>query len=242
MLHQTQGIVLKTSRFSETSVIAHIYTEKFGRQSYIINGVYAPKSKFKPALLQPMMTLEMVSYYRESKNLQRLSEIKPLDLWQDIPFNIVKSTLAIFMSEILYRTLKEAEANQDLFQFLRHTIYFIDQTTHAVANLPVLFLIQLSHYLGFFPNNNFFYTERAIFDLQEGMFVHRLPTHPHHFGLPLSEVFVKALHLPINQSNTWQVAREQRKSLLYALLKYYELHIEGFGELKSLKILEEVLA
>ncbi len=242
MLHHTQGIVLKTLRFSETSVIAHIYTEKFGRQSYIINGVYTAKSRFKPALLQALTVLDMVSYYRDTKNLQRLREIKPADLWTSIPFNVVKSTIAIFMSEILYRTLHEAEANPPLFQFLRHTGQYLDKDSASLAHLPVLFLIQLSRFLGFFPNNNFFYTERAIFDLAEGMFVHRLPTHPHHFGLPLSEVFARALNLTIPDAATWQIGREQRKSLLYAMLKYYELHIEGFGELKSLKILEEVLA
>ncbi len=242
MLHLTHGIVLKTLRFSETSVIAHIYTEKFGRLAYIINGVHAPKSKFKPALLQVLTPLDMVSYYKEQKNLQRLSEIKPLILLQSIPFNIIKSSIVIFLSEVLYRVLQESESNPPLFQFLLHAIIHLDQSTDSLSNFPIVFLIQLSAYLGFFPDNNFFYTERAIFDLQEGNFTHRLPDHPHHFGLPLSEAFAKALHTPLHEAHCLVITPSQRKALLHTLLHYYQLHISGFSETKSLKILEEIMA
>lgn len=242
MLYHTKGIVLKTLRFSETSVIAHIYTEKFGRLSYIVNGVHAPKSKFKPALLQVLTPLDMITYYREQKNLQRLSEIKPLLLFQNIPFDIVKSTIAIFISEVLYRVLQETESNLPLFNFLFTAITHLDQSKENLSNWHIIFLIQLSAYLGFFPNDNFFYTERPIFDLQEGKFTHRLPEHPNHFGLPLSQVFAKALHIPLQEIANWQITRTQKRELLYAIIKYYELHIEGFTEPKSIKILEEVMA
>lgn len=240
MLHATKGIVLKALKFSETSAVVHIYTEKFGRLAYMVNGVYSPKSKFKGALLQPLTVLDMISYHKEHKNLQRLSEIKPCFTFFSLPFDIVKSTIAIFISEILYKVLREEQSDTQLFAFLERSIFFLDNTTLPVNNFHVLFLLQLSAFLGIFPQNNFFYTERSIFDLEEGIFTHRTPTHHNYLALPVSELLAKSLLTPIEQSHNLPINKTQRRELLHALLRYYEIHIEGFGSVRSLKILEEL--
>lgn len=240
MLHITKGIVLKTTKFSETSVVAHIYTEKFGRLSYMINGVRQSKSKFSPALLQAFTPLEMVTYYQENKNLQRLTEIRPLFHLHHIPFEVARSTLALFLAEIVYRTVKEQEYNPALFLFMEQTIVRLDNPADSVANLHLAFLAQLTAFLGFFPQNNFFHTERAIFDLNEGVFTHRLPQHAHYIALPLSERLSKLLQTSIDTCHTLALDRNQRRELLHGFLQYYQLHIEGMSPIQSLKVMEEV--
>ncbi|QQS27718.1 MAG: DNA repair protein RecO [Sphingobacteriales bacterium] len=244
MLHQTQGIVLKTFKFSETSVIAKIYTEKFGLQSYIINGVYAKNNKNKPALLQPLTILDIVAYYREHKNIQHIKEIKPAYLFVSLLTDVVKSALTLFFSEVLYRTIKEESPNPDQFKFLDDFIVCFDQISFptAFANLHLWFLIHFAQFLGFSPRQNFFYTQRPYFNLVEGEFTHHPPTHSYFLKLPLSHVLFKLMNLRANQTEQIRLSKSERTQLLHALLTYYKLHIEGFGDLKSISVLETIFA
>ena len=206
----------------------------------MINGVYGPKSKFKMGLLQPLTVLDMISYYKENNNLQRLTEIKPHFIFSSVPFDIVKSSIAIFISEILYKVLREAYSEAGLFDFLARSILLLDNSTTSVANFHLIFLLKLGAFLGIYPQNNFFYTERSIFDLEEGVFVHRPPTHANYLTLPLSHLLANALSAEIEQCHLLSVNKAQRHDLLHALIKYYELHIDGFGNVRSLKVLEEL--
>jgi len=244
MLHTTQGIVLKTFKYSETSVIAKVYTQKLGLQSYIINGVHTPKAKYKPALLQPLSLLDMVVYAREHKEIQHVKEIAPAGMLVSIPHHVVKSAIALFIAEILYKTLKEETGNAEQFDFLQNTILFLDQCTsnQVVANLHLWFLVHFTAYLGFFPQQNFFYTDRNIFDLREGLFVHRLPTHPYSLTLPHSYTLSQLLKMPIDQIDLIKLDKKQRHELLGAMVNYYQLHVAGFSEVKSVQVLNDVFA
>jgi DNA repair protein RecO (recombination protein O) len=240
MLHNTLGIVLKTVKYGETSLIAKVYTQQFGLQSYMINSVRTTQSKHKAALLQPLSLLEMVVYHKKNKNIQHLKEIKPAYLFTQLPFDVLRSSLALFVSEILHKTLKEEEPNEQQFNFIYQFIVFLDQTPMLLANLHLVFLTELSTYIGFHPQNNFFYTERPIFDLIEGVFTHRPPEHLHYIELPLSEKLSKLLQTSVVESHHLQLSHDTRRQLLHALLHYYTLHIENFGETKSVPILEEI--
>ena len=240
MLYNTLGIVLKTVKYGETSLIAKVYTQQFGLQSYMINSVRTVNSKHKAALLQPLSLLDMVVYHKKNKNIQHLKELKPAYLFTRLPFDVVRSSLALFASEILHKTLKEEEPNEQQFKFIYQFILFLDQTPVSVANLHLVFLAELSTYIGFHPQNNFFYTNNSIFDLVEGVFTHRLPTHHHYIELPLSEIFSKLLQISVVKSHEIKLNKNTRRQLLHALLHYYNLHIENFGEIKSVHVLEEI--
>ena len=205
MLHNTLGIVLKTVKYGETSLIAKVYTQQFGLQSYMINSVRTTQSKHKAALLQPLSLLEMVVYHKKNKNIQNLKEIKPAYLFTQLPFDVLRSSLALFVSEILHKTLKEEEPNEQQFNFIYQFIVFLDQTPMLLANLHLVFLTELSTYIGFHPQNNFFYTERPIFDLIEGVFTHRPPEHLHYIELPLSEKLSKLLQTSVVESHHLQL-------------------------------------
>lgn len=242
MLHTTLGIVLKTFKYSETSVIAKVYTQKFGLQTYIINSVHTKQSRTKPALLQTLTILEMVVYHREHKSMNHIKELRPVYTFLTLPYDISKSTLALFISEILYKTLKEESNNNAQFEFLYRFITFLDQNKNpsVTANLHLWFLIKFTQYLGFYPQNNFFYTDRPYFNLAEGEFCHRQPNHAHFIQLPLSSFLFALMQLSSDQTDQLQLSKLQRRQLLHALIAYYKYHIEGFEEVKSLQILEDI--
>jgi len=150
MYHTTKGIVLKYFKYSEKSVITQIYTEKFGVKSYIIHGIRDKKSKTKLACLQPLSLVEINA--TNKSNLSNVKTIKLFSPFKNIPFNIAKSTIAFFLSEIIYKSIKEEEANDDLFQFLIEKIIYFDSLENNYANFHLYFLMNFTNYLGFQPH------------------------------------------------------------------------------------------
>jgi DNA repair protein RecO (recombination protein O) len=240
MLIKTRGIVLKTKKYSETSIIADIYTEEKGLRSYIISGVRSKKARVSAGLFQIMSPVDMVAYHRDGKDLTRLKEIKPHHVFRSIPFEVAKGAVGMFMVEIAQKTIKGEEAQPELFKFLLDNFIYLDETSHPFANLHLHFMINLTEFLGFLPSD----THRegsSFFDLKEGRFVHVAPPHPHWLGDTLSAKFSQLLHLPKEQCHTIPFNREERKSLLRSLIHFYRLHIENFPPIYSNEILEEVL-
>lgn len=239
MLHTTKGIVFHHFKYSEKSVIAKIYTEKFGLQSYIINSVRSKKAKNKLAYLQVLSIVEINAYYKENKTLQQLKDIKLACPFQSIPFNIYKGSIAFFVAEVLSKSVKEEEPNKNLFQFLFNTIQFLDLRERQYNNFHLIFLNQLSKHLGFYPQNN--ESTNRYFDLQEGFFV---PFRPHHKAFiepPVATLFRDILGTNFDGMHQLKIDTKQRKTLLNVFLDFYALHLSNFGVLKSKEILEEIL-
>ncbi len=237
MLISTAGIVLKTVKFGETSLIVQLYTKELGRTSFIIHSVRKSKARYKSAMFQPLSLLDLEVQFRSNRALQRVKEVKWSATFTEIPFNIAKNTIAQFLTEVLDKTLKEQEKNEALFQFLHHSIELLDQYQAAVGNFHLVFLLQLTKWLGCQPQPNFSFGERAIFDLQEGKFTKQRPTHPYLLEMPLSEKWHQLSSISLLESHTIRLSKEQRWFLLQTLIKYYQLHVEGFKEVRSLEVL-----
>jgi len=237
MLHPVKGIVLRCVRYGDTSVITKVYTDKFGVQSYLINGVRAAKSRSRQALLQPLTLLNMVVYHREHKNLQRVREMTFDHVFTHVPFNIARSSVAMFVTEVLNKTLKEEAANPDLFQFLHEAILNLDSDDFA-PDFHVYFLARLSQLLGFAPANHWSAGHR-FFDLEGGNFVEEEPVHYHVVETEDARAF--SILFRQQQVEHEAFSKAQRLRLLDDLLLFYRLHIEGFGKLKSYKVLQAIL-
>src|SRR5579872_5967672 len=134
MLHKTRGIVFKTTDYGESSVIVQIFTEKFGLQSYIVNGVKKPKAKVSQNMLQPLHLLDMVVYHKNTGTIQRISELKNAPLLQTIPYNVIKSSIAIFLNEVLYKAVRQQSADETLFGFIFNAIEWLDNQEEDLAN------------------------------------------------------------------------------------------------------------
>lgn len=241
MLIKTRGIIIRTKKYSESSIIADIYTEAKGLRSYIVSGVRAKKSKFPPGLLQVMSLVDMVAYHRDDKvSLTRIKEIRAAHVFQRLPFEIARRSVGIFMAEITQRTIRETEENQDLFQFLYNSFLFLDETTASVANIHLWFMVNLSAYLGFMPSGDFDEFNN-YFDLQEGQFVPFGFEHTYFLDEDLSLILYHLLQSPLEKVHEVAMSREQRKLLIGHLLDFYALHIENLPQIHSHAILEAVL-
>jgi DNA repair protein RecO (recombination protein O) len=237
MLHKTRGIVFRTTEYGETSLVVQIYTELFGLQSYIINSVRKKHPKHHANLFQPLTPVDLVVYHKERPGLQRISEIKAQPPLISIPFDIIKTSLIFFLDEILVKSIKEEESNPPLFDFLMQSVEWLDHTEEAPVDFHLVFMILLSKYLGFAPARN--QSGEEIFNLADGHFQTAYPEHPHFIPFPLSSVFAGLLNANYTLQN--KLTANDRKLLTEYLIEYYALHLENFGEVKSHKVLGEVL-
>lgn len=240
MLHHTRGIVLHQFKYSETSVIARIYTEKFGLQSYLIKGVRSPKAKIKPGLLEHLSLLEMVVYYREGRNLQSIKEIRPMHVFQSLYSDIRKSSQALFINEVIYKSVKEEESNPELFRFLYESIIDLDRAEVFIPYFHLRFMARFTAYLGFSPGKN--YIEGFWFNLREGIYEEQKPDHTNCIDPANAVYFRYLLSSGSDPEDLIYIPSSSRKLLLEKLIEFYELHLPSFGGLRSPEILHEVLS
>ena len=239
MLHKTRGIVLHHIRYSESSLIVKIYTEAFGLQAYLVRGARSKRSSMRSSMFQPMTSLELVVYHRPQKDLQHIREASVAEPFHSISSDLRKSTIAIFLAEILLKTAKEGEANEDLFEFLVSSLLFFDMQEEGVENFHLYFLVRLSRYLGFSPQADPD-TTRAYFDLREGKFTSTLPSHPDHLDGQISSCLSTLTKTSAGELSELTINKTIRNELMSAILMYYQIHLSGLGTIKSLEVLKEV--
>lgn len=240
MQEKTRGIFLHHTNYSETSIIARVYTEKFGRQSYMVNGVKRKKSSMRMNLFQPFNLLDLEVYYRPGRELQRLNEARIAAPFEHISFDIRKSSQAIFLSEILLKCLREEEPNKDLFDYLFHAAQLLDMLDKGVSNFHLAFLFNLTRFLGVFPQT----PDRIhskYFDLLSASFSNTEPVHNQFMNVETTEKFKELFQVELGRINQLTFNNQQRTVLLVKLLEYYKIHLDLSGEVKSWAILKEVL-
>ncbi len=240
MLIKTRGIVFRTIKYSETSLIADIYTEAKGLQTYIFGGVRKRKASVSAGLLQVMTLLDLVAYYREGKSMHRVKEIRPAFVYTALPFEVRRSAVGQFICEVARRTMHEPEENPALFGFLFEIFTWLDRTPHEVANLHLFFLVRLSGFLGFLPRANFS-PETPYFHLQEGYFSDGSGPPAYLLSAEDSNFLAELLGTDLHTVHQLKPDPGQRRRLLNGLLDYYRLHIENFPTIHSHTILQEVL-
>jgi len=240
MLTTTKAIVLSYINYSETSVIAKIYTENYGLQSYIIKGIRKSKSNNKLSLLEHLSLIEIVAYHKEHvSGIRTVKELKSIYRFQSIPYDIGKSSIALFINEILYKSLHEEEKNPELFEFLFHTIQILDVSPERYADFHLLFMVQYSKYLGFFPGNNY-NSRHRFFNLNEGIFQSIQPLNAEYLEYPLSEVIFKMLTCNFEDIAVLNINKADRRILLDKMIVFYRLHHSGFNKINSHLVLQEV--
>ena len=237
MITATRAIVLSHLRYGDSSLIVNLYAESMGRQVVFVQGAFSKKSSMRAALFQPLHIVETNLHYRANRQMQRVSNVQMYCPFQSIPFDPVKSCIALFIAEILYKTLKEEEANAGLFNFLLHSIQTLDLNERGTANFHLAFLVHYSRYLGFYPN-----TEQASdhiwFDSQKGSFV---PTPAASSPIPeYNHLLTHLFGMSFEHLDSLQINHHQRNYLTEYLLGYYSTHIANFGKLKSYPVLRNV--
>lgn len=241
-LIKCRAIVIRTVNFSENSVVLKCLTSSHGIQSYLINGVRSKKGSIKPSQLQPLTLLELESYYQQNKNLQRIKELKCSPTLHHLHFDILKSSIGIFIAEVMNKSISEEnQIDEPLFEFLFHAIQILDLEQQKMSNFPIYFMLQLTRYLGFFPKGN--YTEQTNgFEIKEGCFEKFDVRNPFQIEPILSKKLSQLQQSDFDFYKNIILTNSQRSSLLNFMIEYFQQHIHGFGELKSNKVLSEILS
>ena len=223
MLEKTRGIVLRYIKYQDTSIIVHIFTEKLGLQSYIVNSVRS-KASNKIALFQPLSLLDLVVYHSDKKQIHRIKELRCNYAYEKIPWNIGKSAILIFLSEILLKVIKEGVESKGLFEFINDSLIILDKMRGKTENFHLIFLLKLSRYFGFYPGS----PKQMIAEINVST----------KLSVPLNELEIVFL---ADIDAQLQISNEARKNILDILIAFYQSHFETFLEVKSVKILREVL-
>ena len=244
MIQTTRGIVFRTTRYGDSSLISSIYTSHFGLQNYLVKGVRkgSGKSEGKSACFQPGAILELVVYHQDSKNLQYIREVNWGYLYTTVYGEVVKNTVALFMIEMLQHCIRQPEPNSDLYEFIENSLQELDMATPKItANFPLFFALRLSALIGFQLQGN--YTNQTpVLDLQEGQFVAQIPAHPYFLdGEAAATTSLVQMITDTGRLEEISVTRTLRKELLTSYLQFYALHVADFGTLRSWQVIQDIL-
>lgn len=221
MLHKTRGIVFRFTKYGETSIIVNIFTELFGLQSYIVNGVRSKSAKNKMALYQPLTFLDLVVYHREHAKIDRIKEIKCLQPFQSLMLDIKKSTMAMFITEVVNKTVREESHAQEMFGFLFYSIAALDKLVQNYENFHLIFLLKLSRLLGFGAHS----VNEVVGGRASGNEIEEM----------LSQ-FIEADYTAVIT-----ISNGHRRILLDLILGFFSDHVENLGEIRSVKVLQDVM-
>lgn len=241
MQSKTEGIVIQAHKYGDTSIVTHIVTRDYGMQGFLVKGVYRKKSAFPPSYFQPLNRVKLVMYYKPNRQLQNLREIQVSPIFQNIPYEIAKTSVAMFLAEVLGKILKAEAPDDDLFSYLQDAIQLLDSWQQGLNLFPLFFLLDLSHYMGFYPYNNF-NEAYPYFNLEEGLFQSTPAQHSPTMNANESQHLAALLGSSLATHSTHlKIPSKERIALLNQLVDYFRLHTQNFPRLKSAQILRDVL-
>jgi len=221
-------------------VVTKVYTELYGLKSYIINGVRTRKAKIKSNILQPLSMLDMGVYNRDKRSLQRLKYANAINPGSQIGLDMVKGSLAIFIAEVMLRTIREEEPNQSLFDFLVQFIGDLETEDGSVSNYHLLFMLELTGYLGFYPSPPTS-GSTCYFDKREGVFCEEVPQHGDWMDEESSGLMQRIMEANTGNISSVKLSSAQRNDLANHMIAFYNLHLDANIEIKSHKILQMVM-
>jgi len=240
MILSTKGVVIHCMDYSETSIIARVYTEQLGLQTYIVKGVRKKGSRIKRNLFAPLSIIQLVANHKEGEGMRVMREASCEYQLNGIATDMAKTAVSIYISELLSRSVSAQMADPNLYGYIEDAILNLDRATSSIAGFPLSFTIGLTQFLGFDPHNNFS-AGNTYFDMVEGNFCAHPPDHPYYFSSPLSNQLTEVLSA-LNAGVISVVAdHATRSELLSKMIEYFRIHIPAFGEIKSVKVLSDVL-
>ncbi|MGO3182829.1 MAG: DNA repair protein RecO [Aequorivita sp.] len=239
MIVATKGIVFSAIKYSEADLIVSCYTQVAGIKSYLLRGVLkTKKGKLKASYFQPLTQLELIAEHKNKGTLEYIKEAKVFDPYKTLHTTIVKSGLVMFLSEMLKNCIREEEPNERLYSFLENSFNWLDEN-EEVANFHIFFLLQLSIYLGFYPDASDI--EDKYFNIMEGSFQ---PTDTGNYCLagPRIENFKEFFKVNLEGLSAIKLSKSERQEVLELTLSYYSFHVQGYQKPKSLAVLNQLFS
>ena len=242
MTETTHGIVLHYNRFNDDDAIVDIFTLARGSLPFLVHDRRGKrKGGIQTTLLRPLNVVELVYDYQPTRALHKIKELHIAHIYTSLPYDPMKETVALFLSEFLHYALHSEVQNEDLYHYILYSLQWFDATNEGVANFHIAFLICLTHYLGFRPNLDA-HAHPDYFDLRDSVATDTAPLHGFYITGEEAAALPKLLRMNLRNMHKFRLNRQQRGRMLDILTLYYKLHVPEFRELRSLAVLREVLA
>jgi DNA repair protein RecO (recombination protein O) len=236
MLVNTGAIVISALKYGEADLIVKLYTQSDGLKSYMLKRLLkSKKGKFRVSMFQPLTRLEIVAKHKNTGKLEYLQEARIKTHYTNLHSDVLKSSLVMFLAEVLRNSIQEEEANLALFDFLERSFIYLDKESKP-ANFHLGFLLQLSAYLGFSPDPT--NSQYPYFDLMEGVFDQN--QNEYTLNAENTAILRQLLGIEFDELSQIKLNQSLRKNFLDQLLIYYQLHIDGFRKPRSLSVLNEI--
>lgn len=237
--YKTRGIVLSNIDYNDKYLLVQVFTEQFGRVTYMVSKSNGKNRRMHRSLFAPLSVLDMEVDHQASRNIQRIKESR-LDLLQNgIAYDMTKTSIVFFLSEFLSKVLKDVENNPALFSFLSFSIETLNETQKSVSNYHLVFMLKLTRFLGFYPNLET-YAKGNFFDLINGEFVSFQPLHNHYISAADGVALARLARINYENMHLFQFSRADRVNIINRMLEYYRIHLQDFSTLKSLDVLHEL--
>ena len=240
MLETTHGIVLHYNRYNDDSAIVDIFTLAHGSIPFLVRDRRKRKGSLHTTLLRPLNVVELTFDHRPSASLHKMQELHIALCYNSIPYDPIKETIALFLSEFLHSALRNEVKNPDLYHYILYSLQWFDTTSEGLANFHIAFLIRLAYYLGFWPNIDI-KKMLPFFDLKDSIDTHTEPQHNFFLKGEEAAALPKLLRMNLRNMRHFRLTRQQRNRILDVLTTYYQLHVPEFRNLRSLAVLREVL-
>lgn len=236
---KSKAIVLRHVKYGDSSLIVDMLTEAMGRVSFIVRIPKTQKGKMKKQLFQPLTILSVVFDYRQRSSLQHLRDISIAQPFMSIPVEPAKIGLAMFLAEFLSYVTRDEQRNDTLFTYIEESLRWLDAADGGYANFHIVFMLQLSRFIGFLPNLED-YTDGCLFDLREGRFTTVAPLHHDVLQPDDARTFVDLMRLNYRTMHLCRLNRKQRNNITESILLFYRLHVPDMPELRCLDVLKEL--
>ena len=241
MLNKTRGIVLHSVPYSDKFALTLIYTEEFGRVTYLTSQSKSKKTRVHRSLFHPLAILDLEVEHKNLRDIQRIKEMKIHIPLVSLLTDPVKSSMGIFIAELISKVIREEQTNRLMFDFLLQSVQVLELTNASPANFHLVFMIRLSRFLGFYPDASS-YNKGMFFDMRNGIFTQNKPAHTDYLPLEESTVFYNLLRMSYENMSAYRFSGRERQVIIHRVLDYYRLHLSDFPEIKSLEVLHEVFS
>lgn len=240
MASKTQAIVLRTVKYSDKASIATLYTREHGTVSYMLYGLNSKRSRTRSSCFLPLSIIDVTASMYPNRDIQQMKEARVAVPLTDLYCDPIKTSIAMFIAELLSSCLRNGETESPLYTFIHDAILKLEKIEENTADFHLVFMAKLSDYLGFNPYDD--ENDTCYFDLMNGVFVSRPPMHEHFLDQEMTKVFRSLLEVDFDELEALTISRTTRNKLLDALLDYYKLHMPGFKGLKSLDVLRDLFS
>lgn len=239
MITKTRGIVLRSVRFGESSLIVDVLTKSSGRVSFMVHIPKTSKGKIKKQYFQPMTLLDFEYDFRQRSNLQRIKDVRVSLPYSSIPIDPAKSCISLFLSEFIYYATRNEQENPTLFTYISTSLEWLDNAYEDFANFHLVFMMRLGKFLGFHPFLEDF-TPGCFFDLRNGCFTLSMPLHTDFLNAADAGHLYNLMRMNFDTMKLFKLSHDDRNRITEIVLRYYKLHLPNMPELQSFDILREV--